>query len=87
MVCKPINLINAKSEEIYDYAMFWFNTTIQATVFDAIYFCYRISQPWLTSGDIPYPEQFHQMTYIEQIAIWSEQNAITQNLSEHMLRQ
>ena len=35
MISKPINLINAKLEEMYDGAMFWFYTTIQAIVFDA----------------------------------------------------
>ena len=30
MISKPINLINAKLEEMYDDAMFWFYTTIQA---------------------------------------------------------
>ena len=35
MISKPINLINAKLEEMYDSAMFWFYTTFQAIVFDA----------------------------------------------------
>ena len=35
MISKPTNLINAKLEEMYYGAMFWFYTTIQAIVFDA----------------------------------------------------
>ena len=35
MIGKPINLINAKLEEMYDGAMFWFYTTIQAIAFEA----------------------------------------------------
>ncbi len=66
MVCKPINLINSKLMEIYDYAMFWFDITVQATVFDANYFCHRISQLMQpTSGNISDPERFDQMIYIE----------------------
>ena len=62
MISKPINLINAKLEEMYDSAMFWFYTTIQAIVFDANKFCYRISQlTQLTS-----PERFDQMNYVGQ---------------------
>ena len=30
MKSKPINLINAKLEEMYDGTMFWFYSTIQA---------------------------------------------------------
>ena len=60
MISKPINLINAKMEEMYDGALFWFYTTIQAMVFDANNFCYRISQlTQLTS-----PERFDQMNYV-----------------------
>jgi hypothetical protein len=55
--------------------MFWLDTTMQATVFDASNFCYRISQPLADIGNILYPERFYQMIYIEQ-------NAILQNLSE-----
>ena len=63
MISKPINLINAKLEEMYDGAMFWFYTTIQAIVFDANNFCYRISQlTQLTSS-----ERFDQMIYVEQV--------------------
>ena len=47
---------------MYGDAMFWFFTTIQAIVFDANIFCYRISQlTQLTS-----PECFDQMKYVEQ---------------------
>jgi hypothetical protein len=62
MLSTPINLINAKWEEMYDSAMFWFYTTIQAIVFDANNFCYRISQlTQLTS-----PERFKQTNYVGQ---------------------
>ena len=62
MISKPTNLINAKLEEMYDSAMFWFYTTIQAIVFDANNFCYRISQlTQLTSL-----ERFDQMNYAGQ---------------------
>ena len=44
MISKPTSLNNAKLEEMYGGAMFWFFTTIQAIVFDANNFCYRISQ-------------------------------------------
>ena len=44
MIRKPVDLINAKLEEMYDSAMFWFYTTIQAILFDANNFCSRISQ-------------------------------------------
>ena len=55
-------MINAKLEEMYGVAMFWFFTTIQAIIFDANNFCYRISQlTQLTS-----PERFDQMNYVEQ---------------------
>ena len=62
MVCKQINRINAKLEEMYD-ARFWFYTTIiQAPVFDGNNFCYRISQlTQLTS-----PERFDEMKYAKQ---------------------
>ena len=62
MISKPTSLTNAKLEEMYGGAMFWFFTTIQAIVFDANNFCYRISQlTQLTS-----PERFDQMKYVEQ---------------------
>ncbi len=35
MVWKLLNLINAKWKEMYYYAMFIFNSTIQATLLDA----------------------------------------------------
>ena len=35
MMSKPTYLTNAKLEEMYGGAMFWFFTTIQAIVFDA----------------------------------------------------
>ena len=98
MISKPTSLTNAKLEEMYGGAMFWFFTTIQAIVFDANNFCYRISQlTQLTS-----PERFDQMKYVEQreeslqqiVSIPREEslpqiasgiyyhNAILQNLSE-----
>ena len=98
MIIKPINLINAKLEEMYDRALFWFYTTIQAIVFDANNFCYRISQ--LTQ--LTRLERFDQMNYAGQreeslqqiVSIPREEslpqivsgiyyhNAILQNLSE-----
>ena len=62
MISKPINLTNAKLEEMYDGAIFWFYTTIQAIVFDANNFCYQINQ--LTQ--LISPERFDQMKYVEQ---------------------
>ena len=62
MVCKPINQINAKLEEMYDARVCFYTTIIQAIVFDANKFRYRISQlAQLTS-----PERFDQMKYVEQ---------------------
>ena len=62
MISKPTYLTNAKLEEMYSGAMFWFFTTIQAIVFDANNFCYRISRlTQLTS-----PERFDLMKYVEQ---------------------
>ena len=62
MISKPTSLTNAKLEEMYSVAMFWFFTTIQAIVVDANNFCYRISQQTqLTS-----PERLDQMKYVEQ---------------------
>ena len=43
MICKPIYLINSKLEEMYDSAMFWFYTTIQAIVCDANQLLSRLS--------------------------------------------
>ena len=64
MVCKLSNQINAKLEEMYRGAMFWFFTTIQAIVFDANNFCYRIYQ--LTQLTSPLAERFDQMKHVEQ---------------------
>ena len=62
MISKPTYLTNTKLEEMYNDSMFWFFTTIQAIVFDANNFCYRISQlTQLTS-----PERFDPMKYVEQ---------------------
>ena len=98
MISKPIHLINIKLEEMFDSAMFWLYTTIQAIVFDATNFCYRISQ--LTQPTRP--ERFDQMNFVRQreeslqqiVSIPREEslpqivsgiyyhNAILQNLSE-----
>ena len=86
MISKPTSLTNAKLEEMYGGAMFWFFTTIQAIVFDANNFCYRISQlTQLTS-----PERFDQMKHVEQreeslhqiVSDNCYHNAILQNLSD-----
>ena len=62
MISKPTYLTNAKLDEMYGGAMFWFFTIIPAIVFDANNFCYRISQlTQLTS-----PKRFDQMKYVEQ---------------------
>ena len=67
MVCKPINQINFKLEEMYN-AIFWVYMTIrQASVFDAKNLCHHISPlTQLISGNIPHPERFNQMIYIAQ---------------------
>ena len=98
MISKPTSLTHAKLEEMYGGTMFWFFTTIQAIVFDANNFCYRISQLTQLSS----PERFDQMKYVEQreeslqqiVSIPREEfqmqissgiyyhNAILQNLSE-----
>ena len=62
MIRKPTSLTNAKFEEMYGGAMFWFFRTIQAIVFDANNFCYRISR---TTQPLS-PERFDQMKYGEQ---------------------
>ena len=62
MISKPTSLTNAKLEEMYGGAMFWFFRTIQAIVFDANNFCYRISR---TTQPLS-PERFDQMKYGEQ---------------------
>ena len=67
MVCKPINQINFKLEEMCDALVSVIMTVRQASVFDANNFCHHISQ--LTkqmSGNIPHPERFDQMIRIEQ---------------------
>ena len=83
---------------MYDGTMFWFYTTIQAIVFDANNFCYRISRLTQLTG----PERFDHMKYVAQreeslqqiVLIPREEslpqiasgiyyhNAILQNLSE-----
>jgi hypothetical protein len=61
MVCKPINLINVKLDEMYD-SMVW----VYMPVFDANIFCHHIFQlTQLISGNIPHPECFDQIIYIE----------------------
>ncbi len=57
MICKLINLINAKSD-----ARDWFTTIIHAIILVANKFCYRISQ--LTQLTIP--KRFDQIKYLEQ---------------------
>ncbi len=67
MVCKPINQINFKLEEMYDAIVWVYMTVSQVNVFDAKNFFYHISQPTqLISVNIPHPERFDQMIYIEQ---------------------
>ena len=64
MISMPTSLTNAKLEEMYGGAMFWFFSTIQAIVFDANNFCYRIYQ--LTQLTSPLAERFDQMKHVEQ---------------------
>ena len=59
MISKPTSLTNAQLEEMYGGAMFWFFITIQAIVFDANNFCYRISR---TTQPLS-PERFDQIKY------------------------
>ncbi len=67
MVCKPINPINFKLEELYDAIVWVIMTVGQASVFDLNNFCHHISQlTQLMSGNIPHPERFDQMIHIEQ---------------------
>jgi len=67
MVCKPINQINFKLEEMYDAIVWVIMTVRQASVFDANNFCHHISQlTQLMSGNIPHPERFDQMIHIEK---------------------
>ena len=70
MVCTPMNLINAKLEELYDAIVWFFTNTKLVTLFDANNFCYQISQHQLLS-----PKRSNQMINIEQ-------SAILQNLPE-----
>ena len=67
MVCKTINQINFKLEEM-DYTIVLVIMTVrQASVFAANNFCHHISQVTkLMSGNIPHPERFDQTIYIEQ---------------------
>ena len=98
MISKPTSLTNLKLEEMYCGAMFWFYRTIQAIVFDANNFCYRISRITQPLS----PECFDHMKYGEQREellqqiistpqeeslpqiVWENcyHNAILQNLSE-----
>ncbi len=67
MVCKPINQINFKLEEMYDAIVWVYMTVRQVNVFDSKKFCHHISQlTQLISGNVPHPERFNQMIYIEQ---------------------
>ena len=69
MVCKPINQINFKLEEMYDAIVWVIMTVRQASVFDANNFCHHISQlTQLISKNIQvsHPEHFDHMIYIEQ---------------------
>ncbi len=66
MVCKPINQMNFILEEINDAIVWVIMTVRQASVFDANNFCHHISQlTKLISRNIPHPEHFDQMLYIE----------------------
>ena len=62
MISKPTYLTNTKLEEMYGGTMFWLYTTIQAIVFDANNYCYRISRKTQPLS----PERFDQMKYGEQ---------------------
>jgi hypothetical protein len=60
-------MINFKLEEKNDAIVWVFMTIRQASVFDANNFCHPISPlTQLISGNIPHPERFDQMIYIEQ---------------------
>jgi hypothetical protein len=66
MVCKPINQINLKLEEMYDAIVWVIMTARQAGVFDANNFCHHISQlTQLMSRNIPHPEGLDQMIHIQ----------------------
>ncbi len=86
MVPKPINQINFRLEEMYNAIVWVILTVRQAILFDANDFCYHISQlTQLISRNIPRPERFDQMMYIEQ-----EEESLPQiisNLREEFLQQ
>ena len=73
MISKPINLVNAKSEEMYgNSAIFWFYTPSKRSYLMQTNFCYRISQlTQLTS-----PERFDQMDYV-----WQREESLQQFVS------
>ena len=61
MVCKLINLINAKLEEMYDTRVWYYTTIIQAIVLDSTNFCTRDSQlTQLTSPECSDQMKWHQ---------------------------
>ena len=67
MVCKPMNQINFKLDEMYDAIVWVIMTVRQESVFYANIFCPHISQlTQLINVNIPHPERFDQMIYIEQ---------------------
>ncbi len=67
MVCKPMNLITFKLDEMYNTMVWVFMTIRQASVFDANNFCHHVFQlTQLISWNIPHPEHFDQMIYIDQ---------------------
>ncbi len=62
MVCKPINQINFKLEEMFDAIVWVIMTVRQASVFDANNFSHHISQ--LTVPDTAdYREYFPSRTF------------------------
>ena len=75
MISKPINLVNAKSEEMYgNSAIFWFYTPSKRSYLMQTNFCYRISQlTQLTS-----PERFDQMN-----CVWQREESLRQFVSTH----
>ncbi len=84
MVCKPINQINFKLEEMYNAIVWVIMTVRQASVFDANNICHHSSQlTQLIGGNIPHPERFDQMIYIEQ-GEESLQHIISNLLEEFM---
>ncbi len=86
MVCTPIIQTNFKLGEMYDAIVWVIMTVRQASVFDAYNCCHHISQlTQLISGNIPHPEHFDQMIYIEQ-GEESLQHIIS-NLREESLQQ